>query len=154
MNGVDEMRWTFDPLQRGNANFNTHRLGATAAQYHNNFYGIMQDEINNADLPSDRIEAVWQLNDPAVELRLMNNFPPIPNAPYLLRDDGGSPLPSRLDETQPTYLVQIPPRQSTLGDRLPAWRFALRDALTTAFARGYTAVDFTPENAYVLRKKI
>jgi predicted GNAT superfamily acetyltransferase len=152
MNGFDEMRWTFDPLQRGNANFNMHRLGATSNLYHNNFYGVMQDEINNADLPSDRIEAVWLLNAPDVVQRLSNIFPPLPDAPYLLRDNG-APLPSPLDETQPAYLVQIPTSQSALGSSFPAWRFALRDALTTAFAHGYTTVDFTPANAYLLRKK-
>jgi predicted GNAT superfamily acetyltransferase len=153
MNGFDEMRWTFDPLQRGNANFNMHRLGATSNLYRNNFYGVMQDEINRADLPSDRIEAVWRLNDPEVVRRISNIFPPLSEAPYLLRDDG-IPLASPLDEAQPAYLVQIPASQSALGAALAAWRFALRDALTTAFAHGYVATDFTAENAYILTRKL
>lgn len=154
LHGYDEMRWTFDPLQRGNANFNMHRLGATANLYHNNFYGVMQDEINHADLPSDRIEAVWRLNDDDVIRRLSNIFPPLPDAPYLLRDEDGVPRPAPLDERQSTYLVQIPPSQSALGDALGTWRYALREALTTAFAHGYVALDFTPQNAYLLRRNI
>ncbi|MFN8560597.1 MAG: GNAT family N-acetyltransferase [Anaerolineae bacterium] len=66
-NGYDEIRWTFDPLQRGNAHFNLRRLGATAERYYVNFYGVMIDEINHANVPSDRVEAVWRLRDPRVE---------------------------------------------------------------------------------------
>ncbi len=66
-NGFEQICWTFDPLQRGNAHFNLRMLGATASRYHEDFYGMMVDEINRADLPSDRVEAVWRLRDSRVE---------------------------------------------------------------------------------------
>lgn len=55
--GYETMRWTFDPLQRGNANFNIRHLGAYSRKYHINLYGDMTDDIN-AGLPSDRLEVV------------------------------------------------------------------------------------------------
>ena len=63
--GYEIMGWTFDPLQRGNANFNFNKLGTTAKKYYINHYGEMKDSIN-AGLASDRLETIWQLNDPHV----------------------------------------------------------------------------------------
>ncbi len=153
-NGYREMGWTFDPLQRGNANFNLHHLGATAKSYHVNFYGAMQDGINRADLPSDRIEALWLLRDPEVEARIAGSSRPesAADVPYLLRDTG-KPVYTTLDAAQPTLLVQIPATLARLTDfnALLEWRLALRQALTTAFAQGYHAADFV-DNAYVLKR--
>src|SRR5437868_1566843 len=64
--GYQEIGWTFDPLQRGNANFNLHVLGTVTNTYHVNFYGEMTDGIN-AGLPSDRVEAVWHLRNQRVK---------------------------------------------------------------------------------------
>lgn len=146
-NGYDQIRWTFDPLQRGNANFNLRQLGATAHQYHVNFYGTMRDAINRDDLPSDRLEAIWRLRD----------SPPSTAAdagdcPFLLIDAG---LPERrpLDGESPVVRAQIPRRLAALNaEQRLQWRLALREVLVEAFARGYRAVDFTAENAYVLRR--
>jgi chorismate synthase len=153
-NGFDEIRWTFDPLQCGNANFNLHRLGATAESYLVDFYGTMIDEINRAGLPTDRIEGVWRLHDPRVA-QLMGIAPSDEeqaNLPFLLKDRG-FPEAASFDATTPEYLVQIPRSLSQLAasDALMKWRIALRETLTSAFAQGYAAVDFTPANAYLLR---
>ena len=148
-NGYDEIGWTFDPLQRGNANFNLHRLRAYTDSYHINFYGVMQDEINQGELPSDRLEAMWNLSTPEITCPAVN---PV-SLPYLLID-AGEPKVNLLDLTEPEILVQIPRSIAALpsADALMKWRLALRDALTTAFDSGYKAVDFTNENAYLLRR--
>lgn len=149
-NGYDEIGWTFDPLQRGNAKFNLHRLGAFAQSYQVNFYGVMQDEINQGELPSDRLEAVWKLNQthsaPSATITQSN-------LPYLLVDEG-MPSAGVIDTAQPEMLVQIPGSLRTLpnSEALMVWRLALREALTTAFDCGYVAVDFTETNAYLLRR--
>ena len=154
-NGFDEIRWTFDPLQRGNANFNVHRLGATAENYLVDFYGTMADEINHADVPSDRVEGVWRLPDPRVVQLMLPTSPeePTPNRPFLLIDHG-LPKAIALDESVPEYLVQIPRSLTHLpsSDALLTWRLTLRETLISAFAHGYIAVDFTGANAYLLRK--
>lgn len=151
-NGYDEIRWTFDPLQRGNAHFNLRRLGATAERYYVNFYGVMIDKINHANVPSDRVEAVWRLHDPRVE-QLPNGEPddaPDVRAPFLLTDTG-LPRVESFDGSRDAYLVQIP-RRLPHHESLLAWRLALRQVLSAAFERGYTAVDFTTADAYLLRR--
>ena len=58
-NGRSAMRWTFDPLQLGNAHLNLRSLRAIGAQYHPDFYGPMGGI--NGGLPSDRLVVEWDL---------------------------------------------------------------------------------------------
>jgi chorismate synthase len=161
--GFDTMAWTYDPLQRGNANFNLHRLGAITQIYHVNFYGEMNDGIN-AGLPSDRVEAVWKLRDRRVKLLASNAQPQDdtspPAFPFLL-ESAPDQMPSAspaIDIRVRQYLVEIPSNLPHLKQTHPegalAWRLALRAAMQSAFAHGYMATDFLtlPDNrcAYVL----
>jgi predicted GNAT superfamily acetyltransferase len=147
--GYDEIRWTFDPLQRGNANFNLRRLGATSSIYHVNFYGEMTDAIN-AGIPSDRLEACWRLSEQKP------HFDDDLDAPMLLTvGDANEPVRSNTPiGNAPTYLACIPPQLRSLApSTVLAWRLALRDVLLTAFNCGYAAVDFLPSrNAFILHK--
>jgi predicted GNAT superfamily acetyltransferase len=153
----DEIGWTFDPLRRGNANFNLHRLGATARVYHVNFYGEMTDSIN-AGTPSDRLEVNWRLNDSRV-IALTNRQPVSPTYPALNRDNillaDGSFVPEALAAGGEVVYAQVP---SSLGESVvdvQAWRLALRVALQQAFARGYETSDFImadDHHWYVLRQ--
>ena len=61
-NGRTAMRWTFDPLQLGNAHLNLRSLGAVGAQYHVDLYGAMGGI--NGGLPSDRLVVEWDLVEP------------------------------------------------------------------------------------------
>ena len=61
--GLAAITWTFDPLVRRNAWFNLHVLGAVGSEYHENFYGPLNDEINGDD-DSDRILARWDVDSP------------------------------------------------------------------------------------------
>jgi predicted GNAT superfamily acetyltransferase len=169
--GFDEIRWTFDPLQRGNAKFNLCQLGAAANAYHVNFYGLLKDAING-ELPTDRLEAVWKLNDPRVIVKSALSLdesqtasgPSVetPNLPALLTADSEwRPVtPSQIDPDVPAYLVPIPRDLKELrrhGSSLPlAWRLALRHVLVNAFEAGYIADDFMADSgqaAYILRKR-
>lgn len=58
--GIDEIRWTYDPLIRRNAHMNLVRLGAEVVAYHPDFYGRLDDRITGADR-SDRFEVRWRL---------------------------------------------------------------------------------------------
>jgi predicted GNAT superfamily acetyltransferase len=58
-NGRTAMRWTFDPLQLGNAHLNLRSLGAVGVQYHADLYGPMGGI--NGRMPSDRLVIEWQL---------------------------------------------------------------------------------------------
>ncbi len=149
--GYDEIRWTFDPLLRGNANFNLHKLGATFGSYLINFYGTMTDGINANGLPSDRVEAVWRLNEArVVALASANNQREAKEAkqatearkatevdhPALLeRDEHGHPrIVGTADGKAVGYRVQLPQQLKALESdaTLVAWRLALRATLQTA----------------------
>src|SRR5205823_7392831 len=44
--GIDEVRWTYDPLVARNARFNLVKLGAVATRFLPGFYGEMTDRLN------------------------------------------------------------------------------------------------------------
>ena len=64
-NGHTAMRWTYDPLQLGNAHLNLRSLSAVGVQYHPNLYGPMGGI--NGGLPSDRMVVEWDLVGPRFE---------------------------------------------------------------------------------------
>lgn len=152
--GYNTIQWTFDPLQRGNANFNLHLLGATANVYYVNYYGEMTDGIN-AGLPSDRLEVSWNLRSPRVK-KLSTDVPsPVvnpmnPHAESVLLLCSGKdekPIPQKLLDSQAKFhLVEIPANISTIKRTNPPlaleWRLALRDVLEAIFKKGYSVVDF------------
>lgn len=163
--GYKKMAWTFDPLQRRNANFNLHRLKAVGSIYHVDFYGEMTDGINQG-MPSDRLEAFWHLSAEPVIAAAKGHPPPHPTTDFppdafLVAAAGGKPalnLPTTLSE--PWYFIEIPYDVAALKrDDKPLaldWQLALRQAFALAFAQGYAAVDFvnTPEGRcwYILEK--
>jgi predicted GNAT superfamily acetyltransferase len=155
--GYDTLSWTYDPLQRGNANFNIHLLGATASVYHVNFYGEMTDGIN-AGLPSDRLEVVWPLKDRRVQALAVAtesesvSTPVIDaeNAPFLLSTEGTENKPhlhfDTLTNSPNVLYAEIPYNIGGLKAKDASlaleWRLMLREALEKAFAQGYSIVDF------------
>jgi len=149
--GYRTIAWTFDPLQRVNANFNLRRLGAVGVAYHVNFYGEMSDELNRG-MPSDRLEVVWDLNS----ARVVDHADGDPQ-PVLVetRDDhfivttGADNLPVTRIPTKFTnvcYFVEAPydlERVRAQGaEAVAAWREAHRQAIGGALAAGYSVVDF------------
>lgn len=131
--GYKRMSWTFDPLQRRNAYFNFHLLGAECQIYHENFYGEMSDGIN-AGLPSDRFEVLWHFEN---KPRLI----PPKEASFLL-DASLKPV----EPSEDWHFVEIPYEISTLKAenmaRAKEWQLALRSIMQGVFAKGYKVVDF------------
>jgi len=68
--GVNYIKWTYQPVQARNAFFNLERLGVTIKTYMPNFYGTdysTSAEQNEAvGLDSDRLFAEWHLDSPKV----------------------------------------------------------------------------------------
>jgi predicted GNAT superfamily acetyltransferase len=56
---MTHVRWTYDPLQLGNAHLNLRTLGAVGVAYHVDHYGNMGG-INGA-IPTDRVTVSWDL---------------------------------------------------------------------------------------------
>lgn len=69
--GIDYIKWTFQPTQARNAFFNLERLGATIKIYAPNFYGTdystVAEQTNAPGLDSDRLFADWNLKSEKVE---------------------------------------------------------------------------------------
>ncbi|MCC6802831.1 MAG: GNAT family N-acetyltransferase, partial [Anaerolineae bacterium] len=104
--GYRSIGWTFDPLQRGNAWFNLHLLGEnarmTSTEYHVNFYGDMDDDINRG-MPSDRIEVCWQIDQPGWQ------SPTAEPAPLLVALDAHDvPVAQAAQWDRPRYAVPVP----------------------------------------------
>ncbi|MEV7969420.1 GNAT family N-acetyltransferase, partial [Sphaerisporangium sp. NPDC088356] len=95
--GLERITWTFDPLVRRNAHFNLTKLGARPEEYLPSFYGAMEDAINGGD-ESDRMLAIWRLNEPHV-LAAVRREPCAPQVPpdaaTGLADRDGRPVPGR-----------------------------------------------------------
>jgi predicted GNAT superfamily acetyltransferase len=67
--GIDQIVWTFDPLQIRNAYFNFVRLGGVGVRYIPNLYGTTSSPLHGG-IPTDRLVIEWNLNSPQVERAL------------------------------------------------------------------------------------
>jgi predicted GNAT superfamily acetyltransferase len=159
--GIDRITWTFDPLLSRNAWLNITRLGAVCSTYLRDFYGNMQDALNQG-LPSDRFDVDWWVHSQRVNRRLsrrrrnalsLNHFlaggagviNPIDmedeNSP-----DTGQLSGLKLNKEQPFLLVEIPTDFLTLKAadiQLAArWRMQTRLVFERLFTAGYLVTDF------------
>ncbi|MEV6160118.1 GNAT family N-acetyltransferase [Nonomuraea sp. NPDC052129] len=153
---LGRVTWTYDPLVRRNAHFNLAKLGARPREYLPGFYGIMDDEINQGD-ESDRMLAVWELSAPHVEALARREPWPVHvpgDAVVGLADDGGRPVPGRMDAA--VVLVAAPPDIEGLRRADPgtakAWRHAMRDVLGGLIAEGRVVTGFHQKSFYVVEK--
>lgn len=152
--GYRLMKWTYDPLQRGNANFNLRQLGGYATTYHVNFYGEMKDGLNKG-MPSDRLELTWEMDSARViasadqTLSYLTNH--YPHDAFLLTQKPDQ-SPDLSDQTPTAYyhFAEIPydinsvKKQSM--DLSLAWRFALRDVMLRLLEHDYRVVDFVTQD--------
>jgi chorismate synthase len=158
--GVDEVRWTFDPLESRNAHLNFARLGATAREYIPDCYGDSNSSLH-AGLATDRLVAHWALASERVRSRLAGAA----SAPTA-QSIAALPLINRgerndLELTAPRVRLRVPSDIQSLKreDRgaASAWRAITRAAFTAYFSRGYEAVDFvrgaSDVGCYVLQRR-
>ena len=62
------IKWTWDPMLARNAHFNLNRLGVIVDTYADNFYGIDYGTEQVLGLPSDRMQATWNLDSARVRV--------------------------------------------------------------------------------------
>ena len=160
--GVKAVEWTFDPLVRRNAYFNLTKLGAEAASYLVDFYGVMYDGINAGE-ESDRILMRWELDSPKAVAAALGNGES-PDADRLAREGatralsvgpGDEPVSGPLEGAiaicqMPADIVAMRRAQPELGRR---WRRAVRDSLGAALDQGYAITGATRDGWYVLQRK-
>jgi predicted GNAT superfamily acetyltransferase len=145
--GLDLMRWTFDPLEARNAYFNFHKLGTVCRLYRPDYYGPMEDALNR-NLPTDRLVVEWHLRDAGRG----HDFPA--ERQTILQNREGRPE-LRIDDIVPgrPIAIEIPRDVQTIKREAPdtalSWRLAVRQAFSVAFDSGYEACDFR-DGEYVL----
>src|SRR5437016_7482861 len=60
--GVEEIYWTFDPLESKNAYFNFAKLGAVSSEYAANLYGQTNSSVHSGR-GTDRLIVRWKVKD-------------------------------------------------------------------------------------------
>ena len=127
--GIDAITWTFDPLVRRNAHFNLVKLGAVITEYHENFYGSIDDGLNRGE-HTDRVIVRW----------------PVGCA-------GGVP-PCGSVVAEAAWSIPTPPDIETLrqSDRpaSQAWRDRQRTDLRRAFGGGWRIAGLMSDGSYAV----
>jgi predicted GNAT superfamily acetyltransferase len=165
--GIDEMTWTFDPLQSQNAYINFNKLGVVSKRYLINFYGEDATSFLHRN-GTDRLWVTWLLNRKRVvdrkEAAFSGSFPE--DAKHLIAiGKDGSPKTHGLEDCllNEKVLIEIPGDINSLEkeDRELAfeWRFATRNGFTKAIEAGFLVEEFyrtrnsdNPSGTYVLSR--
>jgi len=151
---MDWMTWTYDPLQRVNALFNIHRLGAICTTYHRDVYGPMDDALN-AGLPTDRCQVTWRMDSERVNFALSEqkmlpvwdgmNIEIGATRPLGVGGLVRIPVESRLRLDGRPVAIPIPNSLASLRAEgrglLVEWRLYQRELIEAVFAAGYAIVD-------------
>jgi predicted GNAT superfamily acetyltransferase len=142
--GIDRITWTFDPLLSRNAWLNITRLGAVCDTYLHDFYGKMNDVLNQG-LPSDRFNVDWWVNS---EMDIKGLPHPVEKTELNL----GTHLPILLVEIP----ADFPDLKGSDISLALEWRLHSRSIFEDLFKAGYLATDFVrstdypPRSYYVL----
>jgi predicted GNAT superfamily acetyltransferase len=121
--------WTFDPLIRRNAWFNIHVLRAEVHEYLSDFYGPIDDSVNQLDV-SDRLLVAWPTEGEAA-------------APA---DEATAGLDVVATPEDIVVLRRIDPNAAA------AWRLRVREQLGGALANGGRVVGVTRDGEYLLAR--
>lgn len=150
--GLSSISWTYDPLIRRNAYFNLHRLGAVAEAYLPDFYGPLDDGINDGD-ESDRLFVSWPVQAPS---HAPEPLPSLAAAVPVLEPDGNGE-PVLRAATGGVLRCATPVDAESLRRRDPAaarrWRSAMRESLGGALDNGYRIDGFVRSGWYILQRK-
>lgn len=155
--GIDLIRWTFDPLLAANAWMNLHRLGAVATGYCEDFFGAAGPggEANTGS--PDRLLVDWSLESERVRA-LARGAPGQTTLAGALeagalrmygtsRDACGRPVPSGPANVPDAgqLLLEIPPDFVSLARQdarlAQVWRAHVRSAMNALFAAGKVLHD-------------
>jgi predicted GNAT superfamily acetyltransferase len=170
--GLDEISWTFDPLQVLNANLNFARLGVISHRYIVNFYGEETSSPLHRGVGTDRLWVRWLISTERVRRRIASAAPnegvrqaahaePLAAVLALAETQLGDPGPDifvrdrgpwrRLAEPSTTLasqecLIEIPPDIGALKrsniELAQRWRSIVQATFLESFASGFIADEF------------
>jgi predicted GNAT superfamily acetyltransferase len=161
--GLDEITWTFDPLQSLNAHLNFAKLGVISNRYIVNFYGEETSSPLHRGFGTDRLWVRWLVASERVAGRInrdensprattlapdSEDFKALIQSALVVRADGrpllAEDLGGQLRDSR--CLIEIPGNINALKEEDPAsgreWREATREAFLSAIEAGFTVADF------------
>jgi len=155
--GLRLIKWTFDPLQRGNSRLNLGKLGVIVRTYARGYYGEMLDDVNRG-VRSDRVVAEWFLESERVRSLLARRRRAPTPGELLERGarvcvdsrpvEGGLRRPRLLNPRPKSdlVLVEIPwsvaaYREGGRLDLLKEWRRVTASAFERLMSDGFVDVD-------------
>ena len=153
--GLDLVRWTFDPLQSRNARFNIEKLGCVIDEYLVNVYGASGSRFNRG-LETDRFVPKWWIRSKRVRDRLAGTATSVPIEEALdlypasiettflknLARPGrvrGASRSRRASVEIPADIDAVKRADIALAQ---AWRRATRQAFRSLFAKGFAVTGF------------
>jgi predicted GNAT superfamily acetyltransferase len=168
---LDEITWTFDPLQSRNAHLNFAKLGVVCESYKPDFYGAETSSVLHRN-STDRLWVRWPIASRRVEDRLHGKDSRVEMVdalstvlPLIQFNGEGKPQRTSLEEalTRQRIVIEIPSDISAIesGDPTLArdWREATRWAFLEATKRGFFVAEFCRTirgqqgpGAYILEK--
>ena len=157
--GLDEITWTYDPLQSLNAHLNFGKLGVVSERYLINFYGEGSSSPLHQGFGTDRLWVRWLIASHHVKSRIARDNPSErkTNSVANLEEAVNSALvvnemgqPRRMDFAarleDDTCRIEIPHDITALKARDPQaailWREATRAAFLAALEAGFIVEDF------------
>lgn len=154
--GVEEVRWTFDPLVAQNAHINLNDLGAEIEAYVPEMYGSNTGSDLHSGLGTDRFVVLWRVADPLVAKVIAGQRParpdgadraPVVNA-QLRSGRSVDPVETELPPA-PMVRIEIPEDiqrvKATAHDVAMRWRTTTRRAFLWYLERGYRVGGFRRE---------
>lgn len=148
--GVEEVEWTYDPLEARNAHLNLNKLGAEVKEYVEDMYaGEMGSELARG-IGTDRCVVRWRIASPRVEAARAGRRPDeelglatFAAAPILSMQAGDEAYPLPLS---PHVRVEIPSDIQAVKNEQPdlaaAFRRSTRRAFLYYLGRGYQVTAY------------
>ncbi len=151
---VQELTWTFDPLQSRNAHLNFSKLGVVSDSYKVDFYGPETSSLLHRNR-TDRLWVKWPIASRRVQQRLQGktNRAEILDAlstltPLIQFNGDGTPVGADLGAAvqRQRIGIEIPSDIAQVERKDPAlaleWRLQTRCAFTEALKAGFFVVEF------------
>jgi predicted GNAT superfamily acetyltransferase len=151
---LQEITWTFDPLQSKNAHLNFAKLGAVSEKYKVDFYGASTSSVLHQNR-TDRLWVTWPVASRRVQRRLAGEDPRPEMIELLNRVEplvrfGADGIPARgiLESAlgRQRIVIEIPSEIDSIEKQAPQlaseWRDATRWAFTEALGAGFFVKEF------------
>jgi predicted GNAT superfamily acetyltransferase len=151
---INEMTWTFDPLQSRNAHLNFARLGVVSDSYKIDFYGPETSSLLHRNA-TDRLWVTWPLTSRRVQQRLQGKdsraevLDVLSTLTPLIQFNGdGKPVRTDLGAalSRQRIAIEIPSDIGDVEQKDPAlareWRLQTRWAFTEALKAEFLVAEF------------